>query len=284
MRDRRIVYKKVAFVVIEVQHLIRKVSNDEAFPAASVVVRRVNAHSTGGDAVFVIGNAGEHRCLDKRAIAVVLIEFIGLRVVRFKDVWPTVAVVIKNAHAEGFAGVILNPCDTGDIEKGAIASVCKEFARLSGVRFGSAIGFVRAIQRAENISFDAPRHIIRDVKIEVTVSVIVKPRAARSEAGVMDARGFCHVKERPIALILKEPVGFKAADVNIRVFVVIVICDGDSHAVERHCEANNFGDIGEGAIAVVPVECHRLPFSGWMPWPIFAVDNENILPAIQVIV
>ena len=145
MRDGGIVYEKVAFVVIEVQHLIRKISDDEAFPAASVVIRRVNAHSTGGDAVFVIGNAGEHRRLNKRAIAVVLIEFIGLRIVRFKDVWPTVAVVIKNAHAEGFAGVILNPCDARDIEKGAIASVPKEFARLPGVRFRGAIGFVRAI-------------------------------------------------------------------------------------------------------------------------------------------
>ena len=284
VRDRRIVNKKVAFVVIEIQHLIRKVPNDKALPAASVVVRRVNAHRAGRDAVLVIGNPGEHRRLDERAVAVVLIEFIGLRVVRLKDVWPTVAVVIKDAHAEGFAGVILNPSDAGDIEKRAIASVSKEFAGLPGVRFGGAIGFVRAIQRAENIGFDAPLHIVRDIEIEVAILIVVKPRTTRAEAGVLNASGFCHVKEGPIALVLKEPVGFKAADVNIRVFVVIVICDSDSHAVERHCQANGFGDIGERAVAVVAIKCHRLPSSCWMPWPIFAVDKEDILPAIQVIV
>ena len=284
MCDRGIVNKKVAFVVIEVEHLIGEVPDDEALPAASVVVRRVNAHRTCRNTVFVIGNPCQHPHLDERAITVVLIEFVGLRVVRLKNVRPAIAVVIKDAHTEGFASVILNPRNAGDIEKGAVATVCKEFARLSSVRFGGAIGFVRAVQRAENIVLDAPLHIVGDVDIEVSIPVVVKPRAACAKAGIMNASGFCHIKENPIALVLKKPVFPQAADINIRVCVVIVICDGDSHAVERHCESNRFCHIGERAISVVAIECHRLRFSCGVAWPIFAVDEEDILPAICVVI
>ena len=81
-----IINEKIAFIVIEVEHFVGEVADDEALFAGAIVVCGINAHCPGCDTAFVIGNSREHSAFDEGAVAVVLIEFIGLCVVRFKDI------------------------------------------------------------------------------------------------------------------------------------------------------------------------------------------------------
>ena len=86
MCGRGIVDEKVAFIVIEIEHFVGEVPNDETFLADAIVVCGIDTHCAGCDAAFVIGDPCEHSGLDEGAVSVVLIEFIGLCVVCLKDV------------------------------------------------------------------------------------------------------------------------------------------------------------------------------------------------------
>ena len=88
----------------------------------------------------------------------------------------------------------------------------------------------------------------------------------------------------PSPSVLEESIGFEAAYIDVWVAIVVVIGDSDSHTVERDSETGGFGGIGEGAISVISVECHRLPFFSRIAFPIFAVDEEDILPSVGVVV
>ena len=65
--------------------------------------------------------------------------------------------------------------------------------------------------------------------------------------------------------------------------VVVEVADGDAHAVELDVEAGGARDVGERAVAVVAVEAQRrsLPL---VPGPVHAVDEQDVLPAVAVVV
>ena len=284
MRRRGIVDEKVAFVVIKVEHFVGKVANNEALSAGAIIICGIDTHCAGCDTAFVISDACEHSAFDEGAVAVVLIEFIGLCVVRLEDVREAIGIVVEDANTERFARVVLNPCDTGDIGEGAVAPISEEFAGLTCVGFGGAVGFIDAVEGTEQIVFDAPFDIVGDVDIQMSIFVVIEPCAACAETGVIDASGFRNVGKGAVTPVLEEPIGFKGADIDIWVAIVIVIGDSDPHPVKRCREACGFGDIGEGAILVVAVECHGLPLLGWVTFPILSVDEQDVLPTVGVIV
>ena len=279
-----IVYEEVAFVVVEIEHLVGEVADDEALPTGAVVVCGINPHCAGRDTTFVISNSGEHSGFNEGAVAVILIEFIGLGIICLKDIRQTVGIVVEDANAERFACTVLNPCNTGDIQKCAVAAVPEEFAGLTGVGFRGTIRLICAVKGTEYVVLYSPLDIVRYINVEVSVFVVVEPCATRTEAGVMDTGGFGDINESAVTTVLEEAIGLKGADIDIWVTVVIVIGDSDSHAVEWDSESCGFGDIGESAVLVVAIECHRLPLLGWLTPPILSVDEENVLPTVGVII
>src|SRR5215472_1176555 len=74
-----------------------------------------------------------------------------------------------------------------------------------------------------------------------------------------------------------------ASDEEIGEAIVVVVTDGDAHAVEFHVEAGNFGDVGEGAVAVVAVELERGALA-LVPGPIHGIDKEDVGPAVGVVI
>ena len=180
-------------------------------------------------------------------------------VVRLEDIRQTVGIVVEDADTERFACVVLNTCDAGDIEKCAVAAISEEFAGLACVGFRGAVRFIRTVEGTEQVVLNAPFDIVRHVEVEVPVLVVIEPRATRAETRVMDTGSLCNINEGAIAAVLEKSVGFKGADIDIGITVIVVIGDSYTHAVERCSEACGFGDIGEGAVLVVAVECHRLP-------------------------
>jgi len=53
---------------------------------------------------------------------------------------------------------------------------------------------------------------------------------------------------------MKEAALAYARDEDVGEPVVVIVGDGDAHAVEFEVEAGGFGDVGEGAVAIVAVE------------------------------
>src|SRR2546422_3934375 len=75
----------------------------------------------------------------------------------------------------------------------------------------------------------------------------------------------------------------QGADVDIHEPVVIVVSDGAAHAVHLHCQSGFAGDIGKGAVLVVAIQS-RIGWFAFMPGPIHAVDEQDVLPAVVVVI
>ena len=91
--------KAKPFVMIKINHLVGKVTNDEAFPSGTIVVSSIPPHGTSRFAVFAKGNTSDHSLLNESPITIVLIEFVRLGVVSFKNIGKTVLVKVEDANA-----------------------------------------------------------------------------------------------------------------------------------------------------------------------------------------
>ena len=87
----------------------------------------------------------------------------------------------------------------------------------------------------------------------------------------------------PAAVVLKEAVLSDGGDQQIGKAVVVVVADRHAHAVHFHRQAGARGDIGERAVAVVAVEPHGGALAAVIG-PVHAVDQQNIEPAIAIVV
>src|SRR6266700_1719823 len=70
-----------SFVVIEREHLVRKIGDQQAGETGVVVVGGVHAHACAGDAVFAESYAGDDGFFGEGAVAVVAIELVWLRII-----------------------------------------------------------------------------------------------------------------------------------------------------------------------------------------------------------
>ena len=89
----------VAFVVVERNHLVGEVADDDAGVPAAVVVGGVGAHSGAGYAVFAEGDAGGDAALFEGSVFLIEVELVRLRVVGDQEVGPAVGVVIEDCDA-----------------------------------------------------------------------------------------------------------------------------------------------------------------------------------------
>jgi hypothetical protein len=72
-------------------------------------------------------------------------------------------------------------------------------------------------------------------------------------------------------------------DEEIVVAIVVVVADSDAKSVHGDGEAGLLCDVSEGAVVVVAVERGRGDAAG-MAWPPGTVDEEDVLPAVVVVV
>src|SRR2546430_14081768 len=106
------------------------------------------------------------------------------------------------------------------------------------IRFGRAIGFVRAVEAAEDIVLGGPANIIADEKIEQAVAVVIKPQGRCAEAlRFEEAAGTRGVHESPFAGAAEETALADAGGENIGATVVVVISDGHAHSVKLDVES-----------------------------------------------
>src|SRR3984957_3107680 len=72
-------------------------------------------------------------------------------------------------------------------------------------------------------------------------------------------------------------------DVDIDVAVVVIVADGAPEAVHFNREACLARDIGESSVSIVVIE-GREGFARLVPGPVHRINQQNILPAVIVVV
>ena len=112
--------------VVERHHLVREVADDQALPAGAVVVGGVDAHAGARHAGLVERHAGRDADVGERAVLLVLVEAVRLRVVGDEQVEPAVAVVIEQRDAERLRGRVVEAGSLRRVLERAVAAVAVE--------------------------------------------------------------------------------------------------------------------------------------------------------------
>ena len=108
----------------------------------------------------------------------------------------------------------------------------------------------------ERRSFQVEVDVVGDEEIEMAVFVVVDPGAAgvpaRFGAGLEQAGAFGDVGEGAVAVVVIENILAVVGDEEIVIAIVVVVADAAGLSpTGADVEAGTFGDIGEGAVAIV---------------------------------
>ena len=133
------------------------------------------------------------------------------------------------------------------------------------------------------IGCDRPVDVVGDEEIELAVVVVVEPHGAGGKSGIGDAGFGGHIGKLAVAQIAEEMIRSEGGDVDVVVAVVVVVADGAAQPVHFDRESGLPGHVGERAVFVVVIE-RRKRLAGLVFRPIHGVDEENVLPAIVVVV
>src|SRR5258708_15572388 len=133
---------KRAGALIAKQHiaLVGEIRHDDIGQAIVVVVAEVDSHACEGLAVFVVAHAGEQADFAKRAVAIVVIEETLHRIVRYKNIGKTIAVVVGKGNSEPLATRIGDSGLLRNIGESTVAVVVIEDIRQAVVVIGVAVG------------------------------------------------------------------------------------------------------------------------------------------------
>jgi len=140
-----------------------------------------------------------------------------------------------------------------------------------------------------------PPHVVADEEVEPPVAIEVHPHRRRAERlAAAKPAGACHVDEGALPRVVKQAVLADRRDEHIGKPVVVVVANGHAHSVHLGVETGRARDVGEGAVPVVPVEAQRgsrpsspesrVPSPGRLARPVHPVHEQDVLPAIGVVV
>src|SRR6266849_3117468 len=121
---------------------------------------------------------------------------------------------------------------------------------------------------------------------ESAVAVVVHESAAGAPgfAAAGDVCFFADVGEGAVSIVVIENVLAVVGDVEIVEAVVVIVPDAHALAPAGVSQASLFGDVGECAVVIVAVEMAGGRFAGGQAFQFRTVHNENIGPAVIVII
>jgi hypothetical protein len=114
----------------------------------------------------------------------------------------------------------------------------------------------------------------------------------RGTSGAAGAGGLGYIGEGAVAVVVVEIVATVCRDVEIFEAVVVVVADGDAHAVADAFESGLFGDILEGSIFLLMVEAIPVLRPGLLRYGALGcgvgergtVDEDDVEQAVIVVV
>src|ERR1700751_109304 len=80
----------VALIVIEREHLVGKIGDDDTGMTGAVVIGGIDTHSSPGHAIFAESDARRNAALFKGSVLFIQVKLVGLRVVGQQNVGPAV--------------------------------------------------------------------------------------------------------------------------------------------------------------------------------------------------
>ena len=262
--------------------------------AVAIVIADGDAHAGLG-----LGFGGESGAVfdgDVLEGAVVLVEVErgGSGIVGDVNVGPAVVIEIGGGDAEAVgADGVPHAGFLADVGERAVAVVVIEEIFSAG-EAGRSAGYDDAFVGAgtffgERSGFQVEVDVVGDEEIEMAVFVVVDPGAAgvpaRFGAGLEEAGAFGDVGEGAVAIVVIENVLAVVGDEEIVVAVVVVVADAAGLSpAGADVEAGTFGDIGEGAVAIIFEEAAMRLFALRETLEAPAVDEEEIEPAVVVVV
>src|SRR5882762_7562338 len=129
-----------------------------------------------------------------------------------------------------------------------------------------------------------PAHVVANEKIKEAVAVIIEPERGGAESLThAQATGARYIEKSSLARVAKQPVLPHASDQDIGKAVIVIVTDCDAHSVHLDIEARGFCHVSERAVAIVFVEPRR-GAETFVAGPIHSIDQQDILPAIRVII
>src|SRR5260221_3322835 len=262
-RDRDVVKLPGGWGTIKADHFVIEIGDGDSGTAGIFEVGDIDSHSSAGLSVRAESKTGFDRSVFELSVAEIAIELVGLSVIGNEEIGPAVLIEVKHGNAERFGTGVKDSAGGGDVFEGAVAAIVKEPAGFAAIGFRSAIGFIFSVEAAEDVMFGGPVDVVADEEVEMAVAVVVEPQRGGAESlASSEAAGLCHVYKGSFAGIAEQAVLADASDQNIREAIVVVIADGDAHAVEFDVESGGAGDIGEGAVAIISIELQRgaIPF------------------------
>ena len=124
---------------------------------------------------------------------------------------------------------------------------------------GHAAAIAGRIRTADGNFVRVESYVVVDEEIQLAVAIVVDPGAAGSvtRAGMGKPRLLGHVRERAVAVVVKQDVLAPAGDEEIVEAVVIVIADRDPGGPDAAAEARARGHVAERAVAIVAIQADR---------------------------
>src|SRR5580704_2414120 len=120
----------------------------------------------------------------------------------------------------------------------------------------------------------------------MAVAVVVHEGAAVAPglAGATDACLFAYVRESAVAVVVIEDVFSVVRDVEIFIAVIVVIADANALAPSGVSQACFLSDVSESSVMIIMIEMACVSFSGRRRVKAGAIDDENVGPAVVVVV
>ncbi len=98
--------------------------------------------------------------------------------------------------------------------------------RRAFIRLGRTVRFVSPIERAGQIAFYGPLHVITDYQIQLAVAIVVKERRGRAEfVRSPQPRLLRNVSKGSVVIIVEQMVLPERGDEQIIVSVIVVVAD-----------------------------------------------------------
>jgi hypothetical protein len=100
---------------------------------------------------------------------------------------------------------------------------------------------------------------------------------------IANARLHRDVDKCAVPGVLKQPALADARHENVREPVVVVIANGDAHAIHLDIQPRRPRHIRKRSVTIVVIQAHGATVA-LVPRPVHAVDDENVLPAVVVVI
>ena len=154
-----------------------------------------------------------------------------------------------------------------------------------------AVAADSAFHVTKGILVDLPHAVVDHEQIQFPVIVVIEPAGAYRphlfaiHLCAREASSSCDIGERTIAVVVEELIRGYVREKNVGASIIVVVPDGDPHAVACPGDSRTLGDVGEGAVVIVAIQA--VPVSGrfLLQWrdgcPVYQIDVQ---PAVAIVV